>query len=264
VSKNLLTVQNLYKSFISISGLKLVILKNINFSFNTNEEKAKMISILAPFGAGKSTLLRLISGLESPDEGKIILGEEEIISADGNIIYVPEKPASFPWYDVRRNIEFPLKAAEVKNPNSVKNLISLVGLSGYEDHFPHNSSYGFRFRVTLARALVVNPKLILIDDSFKIMDAETRNEIYLLLNRINKELNINFLIATTNIHEAIFLSDEIFLMKKDPGYIFRQISVNEKFHSTEFVVTNEVISFRNEIESYFRKEGNIETTNFSI
>lgn len=261
---NLLSVQNLSKSYTSVSGLRLTILKDLNFSFNTVHEKGKIISILAPFGAGKSTLLRIISGLENADEGKILLNEEKFETANGEIAYIPEKPASFPWYDVRKNIELPVKAASVKNPNSVNNLISIVGLSGYEDHFPHDSSYGFRFRITLARALAVNPKLILIDDSFKIMDAETRNEIYFLIRRISRELNINFLVATTNIHEAIFLSDEILLMKKNPGFIFNQISVHEKFRSAEFKVTDEVISFRNEIESLFRKEDNIETTNFSI
>ncbi|MFO7446880.1 MAG: ATP-binding cassette domain-containing protein [Ignavibacteriaceae bacterium] len=263
-SKNLLSVKELKKYYTSDTGFNLLVLDNINFSFESDEERGKIKTVLAPLGAGKSTLLKIIAAVEKASQGSVILNGKEYNIPAGEIVYIPEKPSSFPWYNVRENIEFPLKTSSNNSESSVNNLISLVGLAGYEDHFPHNKSYGFRFRISLARALSVNPKIVLIDDSFKNMDPETRDEIYQLIKVISSELKINFLLGTTNIHEAIFLSDEILLMKKNPGTVFKEINIKEKIQLKDFTATKDVIALRDEIESYFRAENIGETVNFSI
>lgn len=241
---------------------KKLVLDNINFSISSPDKKGKIATILAPLGAGKSTLLKVISGLEHPSEGKVLLNNTEYKSPDGTIVYIPEKPSSFPWYNVQENLEFVLKVQPGKVKSDLKNLISLVGLSGYEDHFPHNKSLGFRFRIALARALSFNPQLVLLDDCFKSMQPETKNEIHLLVKRISEELNINFLLATTSIHEAIWLSDQVFLMKKNPGTIFKEIDMSAKTNTGG--IDAEMIAQRNKIEEYFRAEKIIDSVSFSL
>jgi ABC-type nitrate/sulfonate/bicarbonate transport system ATPase subunit len=261
-----LKITGLKKYYSGLGGnpaFKTLVLDNIDFTIPLDENRGKIITILAPYGAGKSTLLKIISAVETPSEGKILLDGKEYDKPEGKIVYIPENPSSFPWLNVKENIEFGLKEPAVNN-DKVSNLISVVGLTGYEDHVPHNKSTGFRFRIALARALAAGPALVLIDDSFKNMKLLTKKELYDLVVRIKEELKINFLIATTNIHEAILLSDEIFMMKKDPGTIFKTMNVPVEINRGEFRINNEIISLRNEIESYFRGENVDDSISFSI
>lgn len=245
------------------SAFKTLVLDNINFTVPLGEDSGKIVTVLAPFGAGKSTLLKIVAAIESPSEGKIFLHEKEYTEPDGSIVYIPENPSSFPWLTVKDNIQFGLKDPGAAK-DIVNNLISTVGLAGYEDHIPHNKSIGFRFRISLARALAANPSVVLIDDSFRNMKPDTKKEIYDLVIRIKDELKINFLAATTNIHEAILLSDEILLMKKDPGTIFKSLSLPDGLNRRNQGLNESIMPFRNEIESYFRGENIEGSINFSI
>ena len=103
-----------------------------------------------------------------------------------------------------------------KDPSKIKSLIALVGLEGYESFYPNNKSYGFRFRIALARSLAHQPDVILLDEPFNQMDIKTKQEILLLIRDAHKTLKTTFLLANTNITEALFLSDDIYLMKKNP------------------------------------------------
>ena len=150
------------------AGARKHVLENIDFSIIQNPEAGQIISILAPYGSGKSTLLRIIGGIENPSAGEVLLNNVNYKTSAQKIIYLSEEPSSFPWLNVRHNLMF---ASEINSNNGIEkninNIISLVGLNGYENHFPDNASIGFRFRISLARALIINPKFILIDDSLK-------------------------------------------------------------------------------------------------
>ena len=202
-------VKNISFSFQSAGRVSRKILEDVSFLI---EEKSITI-LLAPNDSGKSTLLKIISGLLKVSSGSI--------EADDKIIFIPEEPSSFPWLNVAENIKF---ASPNISQNDLEELAALVGLEGYTDHLPHNTSYGFRFRISLARALSVNPNLIVIDDAFKIMEGETREECYQLIKEINKKRGTAFLIGTANISEAIFISNKILLMSKKPAAIVETIT----------------------------------------
>lgn len=202
-AENILTVENISKEYSDEVGYRINLLKNVSFTV----EKGSVTSIIAPTGSGKSSLLKILAGLEEPTSG-------EIKQSNGiNNILIPSKPSSFPWMNVRENVKFGLTEID---ESKVNDIIKLVGLDGYEDHVPHNKSYGFRFRISLATSLIRNPHILILDEPFNEMDATTKGEVYLLIKSVNEKLNTTIILGTTNITEAIFLSDKVCLMKKVP------------------------------------------------
>ncbi|MDH7603597.1 MAG: ATP-binding cassette domain-containing protein [Melioribacter sp.] len=231
----MIEVKNLSKEFVDEYGVKNILFRNLSFNIGDKE----FTSVLAPVGAGKSSLLKIIKGIEKNFNGNIINDFKS------QIFLIPSKPASFPWLTVKENILFGIKKYD---ENKVKKIIEFVGLDGYEFHIPNNRSYGFRFRILLAQALIRNSSLILLDEPFTIMDAQSRGEILILIKEVKHEFEVSFLLTTTNINEAIFLSDKIYLMKKNPGEIIKSIETNfgsEKdfsiFNSYEFIKVREEI-----------------------
>lgn len=242
----LLKLESVTKYYSVDAGLKIYILEDINFEIPVSES-GSVTTILAPAGSGKTTLLKIISGLTEFSSGKITLDSEK----KNTLPYIPEKPSSFPWLNVKENIELVINHSEEKK-YKFNELISLVGLTGYEDHFPHNKSIGFRFRISLARALALSPPLIIIDDSFKLIKEDSSEEIYSLVKSIVLKEKQCFILATTNISEAIMLSDNIILMSKKPGKIIKQIVIdNEEKHHFFNIKSEKFTVLKNEIENAF-------------
>jgi ABC-type nitrate/sulfonate/bicarbonate transport system ATPase subunit len=263
-SEKFLEVSQVNKYYHGLLGAKIKVLEDISFSLHKNNNE-KIISLLAPFGAGKTTLMKIISALDDSFEGNITIEGEKFSIPDGRIIFIPEKPSSFPWFNVKKNIEFINKNAHKKVSQNIDDLISLVGLTGYENHHAQSESYGFRFRISLARALAVNPKIIIIDDSFKIMDHITRKEIYNLLLELSRKVESKFLLSTTNITEAIILSDKIFFMKKQPGRIFHEFQVEKVWEGKSDSEKDEKIHhIKNEIMKIFKTEKVTNDLSFSL
>ncbi len=232
---------NVGKIYIDEHGFRKVLFKGLNCELIAD----KISTILAPIGAGKSTLLKILCRLEEPTEGEIRY------NIPAPLIYLPAAPSSYPWLNVKDNILFGLKNYEEAN---FKNAIKLAGLEGYENHYPDNNSMGFRFRISLARALMRNPRFLLIDEPFLKMDYRTRSELYFLIRRLKSELKIGMLITTSNISEAIYLSDTIFLMKKSPGEIIKKIEVNiQKEESLDTFKTDEFLELTRTIITEFKK-----------
>jgi NitT/TauT family transport system ATP-binding protein len=247
-----LELQNVSKYFIGPAGSKLNVLEDISFSIETPDDKSNFISILASFASGKTTLLKIIAAIEKPDRGNVLLMKEPHLRPTGKIPYIPERPSSFPWQNVEENINF----VSLNKTNDLKELIDSVGLTGYENHHPHNESLGFRFRISLARALAVKPDFILLDDPFKRMSSITKDEIYELLRSIEEKFKVSFILATTNIAEAVYLSNKIFLMKKNPGKIIEEIKLDAETLRKKGLDSHErFISLRNEIENSFQASG---------
>ncbi len=248
----LLEIKNLSKLFHGPAGSRIHVLDGINFTIDSAGNDDRLTSVLSPAGAGKTTLLKIISALEKPSGGEVILKEKEYLQPDGRITYIPENASSFPWMSVNQNIEFALNLKNI-NQEEVKKrkdeVISLVGLGGYGNHYPHEKSSGFRFRISLARALAIQPEVVLLDDCFKNLHSETKKELHDLIKSIKQQLNVIFILATSNISEAVDLSGNILLLKKNPGKIFRQINVIEfnKNHQGE----DKNVSLKSEIEKSF-------------
>jgi ABC-type nitrate/sulfonate/bicarbonate transport system ATPase subunit len=248
-----LEVNNITKYFKGETGSKQLILENLSFSIS---EEHNITSILAPFGGGKTTLLKILSGLDSDYMGEILLNGDKI---KNKFPFIPEKPVSFPWLNVSGNIRLFITMHEKNLKSSSVNLqelIDLTGLTSYEDHFPHNKSYGFRFRISLARALAVSPQIILLDDPFKLMDSETKDEIFKLIKKISSLNKTKFILASSNITETALLSDRILVINMKPGHLSGEIIIDQYKKRLEQI--------KDEIQEILQKETMINATNFSI
>lgn len=236
MSSSIIELKNLNKDFVDNTGFKVHLLENLSVEIKVGV----ITSILAPKGSGKSSLLKIISGLEEA-------GENDLIKKPDKIFYLPSKPSSFPWLNVIDNVKYSLDRID---DVLIKDVISFVGLDGYEDHYAHNASLGFRFRISLARALVRKPDLLVIDETFNDMEPKTREEIYGLVFKTNREKSLSILIGTSNISEAALLSDSIILMDKNPGRITEVLeSTLPKDRSANIFEEKDFIEFREQIEN---------------
>ncbi len=214
-TKIVLEVKSLTKDFLDSTGYKIRLFENLSFTIHENE----FTVILAPKGAGKSTLLKILAKVETDFEGEIIKSDDRISAL------IMDSPTSLQWKSVKENIKFTSKNS---SDEEIQKAIDAVGLTGYEDFSPHPKSYGFRFRIELARALVKNPLILLIDDALSNIDNEkVRYELLLKLRELNKIYNhTTFVLATNNITDGIFLADKLLVMSKHPGKIFEKIVVD--------------------------------------
>jgi ABC-type nitrate/sulfonate/bicarbonate transport system ATPase subunit len=236
-------VENISKSFITELGITHRILND--FSFEISEvEKASIIGMVSPFASGKSTLLKIFSGIEKFDSGRITFYNNPFENDLSKFIYLSKNPSSLPWYNVYQNIELPFKLNKI-NPEKVKisEIISLTELDGYEEHFPHEKSKGFRFRICLARCLAQSPEIIFMDESFRDIDDETKSELQELLIKV-KRLGVTIVYATSNINDIIKIADTVYLMNSNPLTItkkfnFNSVSDNEKIQAVaESLINN--------------------------
>lgn len=201
--------------------------KKIFDEFEIEVDESKITSIVAPIKSGKTTLLRILSGLETSD------GNTQKIPLS---FYVGSEPQSFPWMNLKQTIQF---ANPKTDTSQIKLIAEQVGLEGYEEHFPNNKSLGFRFRIVLAAAIAKQSSIILLDEPFSMMDERTKNEIYQLIIDINKKLNIGFVLGTSNLGEAVLLSDEIILLKNLPHKNAERFSVEYKNNSLQDRINSE-------------------------
>ena len=221
VNKNLV-VDGVKKYFRTESG-NLEVLSDINMEIKSGE----FISIVGASGCGKSTLLRIIAGLEKASEGETKVGERIVLKPSVETGMIFQESRLFPWLNVEQNIEFgihkPLPEREKKE--LVREHIRLVNLSSFEKSLPRQLSGGMQQRVSIARALINQPSVLLLDEPFGALDALTRINMQNEVLRIWQAEQTTMLLVTHDIDEAIFLSDRIFIMSKRPGMIKKIISV---------------------------------------
>src|SRR6516225_7226631 len=199
-------------------------LGGISFSIPASE----LVSLVGPSGCGKSTLLRLIAGLDHPDSGDLLVGNEKIVGPSAERGLVFQDPNLFPWLTVRRNIEAGLAARGVlrEKRNEVPEFMRLVGLEIFANAYPHHLSGGMAQRVALARALINHPKVLLLDEPLGALDAFTRMRMQDEVLRLWQARATTMLLVTHDIDEAIYMSDRIMIMTPRPGRIERVIPVN--------------------------------------
>ncbi len=185
-------------------------------------EAGEVLALLGPSGCGKSTLLRLIAGLDRPDEGR--LAWDSAVPAPGEIGFVFQDPILLPWATAAANVALPLRLRGRPNAAAVAAALSRVGLDGVADARPRQLSGGMRMRVSLARALVTRPALLLLDEPFAALDEFTRHRLQDDLLRMGAELRPTVVFVTHSIYEAAYLARRIVVMSPRPGRIAAEIT----------------------------------------
>jgi NitT/TauT family transport system ATP-binding protein len=182
----------------------------------------EFVCVLGPSGCGKTTLLRIIAGLEEPTGGTILLNNKEITGPGSDRGMVFQEFGLFPWRTVRKNIEFGIEIRKVEKEERRKisdKYIDLVGLKGFENSHPYELSGGMKQRVGIARALANDPEILLMDEPFGALDAQTRNLMQKELLRIWSEMKKTVVFITHSVDEAVFVADRVVVMSARPGNI---------------------------------------------
>jgi NitT/TauT family transport system ATP-binding protein len=189
----------------------------------------EFVSVIGPSGCGKSTLFNVIGGLLTDHEGKVTVAGETISGPHKNIGMVFQEESTFPWRTVVENVAFPLELTGMPKAERVKrarHFISMVGLDGFENRYPGELSGGMRQRVSLARTLASEPKILLMDEPFAALDEQTRLLLGDKVLQIQQQLRQTTLLITHNITEAVQMSDRILVMTYRPGKVKRMININ--------------------------------------
>ncbi|HXP93813.1 MAG TPA: ABC transporter ATP-binding protein [Candidatus Binatia bacterium] len=188
----------------------------------------EFVALLGPSGCGKTTLLRMMDGLSAPDAGTIRIGDTRITQPTPSVGFVFQADSLWPWRTVMQNVTFGLEIQGRKGSDAervARELLDLVGLNGYERYHPHELSGGMRQRVNLARALAIDPDVLLLDEPFASLDAQTREVMQLELLRIWQARRKTVVFVTHQIDEAVFLSDRVAVMSARPGRIREDIAI---------------------------------------
>ncbi|MDQ0204521.1 ABC transporter ATP-binding protein [Pectinatus haikarae] len=217
-------INSVTKKFAADDGSEITALNGIDLKVRAGE----FISLIGPSGCGKSTLLRLIAGLSKPTEGTLFIDESEIKGTSYERGLVFQNAMLFPWLNIYDNIAFGLKARKVyrSSKDRVKSFISMVSLDGFEKSFPHQLSGGMIQRAGLARVLINDPKVLLLDEPLGALDAFTRMNLQDELIRIWKKEKMTMILVTHDVDEAVYLSDRIVVMTPRPAKIEKIIDVN--------------------------------------
>ncbi|WP_326835013.1 ABC transporter ATP-binding protein [Amycolatopsis rhabdoformis] len=220
-----LTLAGIGKDFPDRSGAPggLIALDGVDLTVRPGE----FVAVVGPSGCGKTTLLRLIAGMTDPSRGSIVVGAGEVRDARTGFVF--QHASLYPWRTVLQNVAFglELRAREPRRSRRTRRavraraaeLVELVGLGGFESYFPHQISGGMQQRANLARALAIAPELLLMDEPFSALDAQTREELQIELQRIAVEANTTTVFVTHDIGEALYLADRVVVLTGRPGRI---------------------------------------------
>ncbi len=226
-SDTIIAIEHLRKAFKKAATQDLLVLDDVNFKL----QKGEIVALLGKSGSGKSTLLRIIAGLVQPTSGSVTYRGKPVTQPVSGIAMVFQSFALMPWLTVLENVELGLEAQgigrEARRQRAI-DAIDIIGLDGFESAFPKELSGGMRQRVGFARALVINPDVLLMDEPFSALDVLTAENLKSDLLRLWKEKKTNtnaILLVTHNIEEAAMLADRIVILGNDPGYIRADLKV---------------------------------------
>ncbi len=249
-------------------GETLVKIENLNVTYRTDEKttvavnnlsfdikKGELISIVGPSGCGKSTILRCISGLLQPTSGTITIGDKLCTTAGSDRGMVFQDFALFPWRSVRKNVEFGLEIAGVPKEERRERsdrYLKAMGLQDFADSRVHELSGGMKQRVGIARAMIMHPAVILMDEPFGALDAQTRNILQESLVNVLKHSERTIVFVTHSVDEALYLSDRVLVLSKRPATIHTIVEVpGERPRDRS---SPEIAHLRGEILSYLQSQ----------
>jgi len=219
----ILVVENIVKRFETQDGV-LVAVDDVSFTVAPGE----FLSVIGPSGCGKSTLFNVIGGLMDGYTGRVAVGGETIRGPHPSIGMIFQEESTFPWRTVIDNVAFPLEIAGVAKAerlDKARHFVELVGLTGFERRYPAELSGGMRQRVSMARTLASEPKILLMDEPFAALDEQTRLLLGDKVLQIQQELQQTTLLITHNLTEAVQLSDRILVMTYRPGRLKRMVEI---------------------------------------
>ncbi len=259
----LLSVSNITKRF-KTSRHDTMALQDISLDINQGE----FICVVGPSGCGKSTLLNLIAGLDDPTSGQLVFDGKRVEGSGADRVVVFQEAALYPWLNVRANVEFGLKikgTPRSERKDIVDRYLELVNLTKFDKAFVHELLGGMKQRVQLARALAVEPRMLLMDEPFAALDAQTRDVLQQELQEIWARTRATIFFITHNVREAALLGDRVFVMTPGPGRIKAEITVG--LRRPRDPDTHAVVDFAAEIRSALQNDeytGRGQEGNFAI
>jgi NitT/TauT family transport system ATP-binding protein len=252
----ILDVQSLSKSYRQSSGETTLAVGNITCQVEAGE----FVSFVGPSGCGKTTLLMSIAGLLAPSSGRVVVNGKEVNGPPPNLVLLFQEynKSLFAWRSVLGNVRFGLDARDDRSAaaeSKARKLIELVGLKGFDSHYPWELSGGMQQRVAIARALAYEPEVLLMDEPFGSLDALTRLELEDTLLRLWAELKTTILFITHDIEEAIYLSDRIWVLSRRPSQIIQELKIDfpRPRHQVTTRAEGRFMELRNDI---YRQIGN--------
>lgn len=221
--------------------------------------QGEFVSIVGPSGCGKSTLLNAMAGLERPFEGQVLVAGEAMRAPRPEIGMVFQQPHLFPWKSVRRNIAHGPRARGKPKAEALRiadDLIEMIGLTRFASAYPHTLSGGMQQRVAIARALANQPRVLLMDEPFGALDAQTRAVMQDNLLELRERINATIVFVTHDIDEAILLSDRVLIMSAGPGRLLRDLEVNlPRPRSSAIVAETAYLALKRDCLDLIRSEG---------
>jgi NitT/TauT family transport system ATP-binding protein len=219
-----LEYRNVSMRFDDGAGKNLVAVQDVNFTVGDRE----VVSLIGPSGCGKSTLLNIGAGLTAPSEGAAFVDGEPVEGPNAHVAFMLQKDLLLPWRTVIENVMFGVEIQRVplaERKRRAQTLLASLSLSDFADHYPHQLSGGMRQRVALARTLAVDPTVLLLDEPFSAVDAQTRMLLQRELTQTLMRESKTALLITHDLLEAVTLSDRVLVMSKRPGTIIDEITI---------------------------------------
>lgn len=225
-ASTLISVERVGKRFAARGGAQAFsALEGVSMQIRQGE----FVSILGPSGCGKSTLLRMVAGLVPCDEGRILLGAEAVTAPVPDIGVVFQTSNMLPWLSVGANIRLGAKLRNLPRAQvdaRLPALLETLGLTAFADRYPHELSGGMRQRAAIGQILLLEPRVMLMDEPFGALDALTRDRLNVELLRIWQQSTLTVLLVTHSIHEAVFLSDRVLVMSERPGHVVHDVRID--------------------------------------
>ena len=215
-SSTKLQVVSISKTFTAKKS-RTEVLQNISFSV----EQSEVVCLIGPSGCGKSTLFNVISGLDQPTTGSI--------EHSGDLAMMFQEPALLPWLSVEKNVAFGLDRSQysaVKTAEAVERYLKIVGLEQFGKSYPHELSGGMKQRAALARTLIIEPSIILMDEPFSALDAQTRERLQQFVQTLLKDYPVSIVFVTHDVREAVVLGDRVFVLTKRPAHIRHEYKID--------------------------------------
>ena len=231
--KSKITLKDVSRTFYSPSGERIEAIKDVTFDVEdafsaAGRDIGEFRVLLGPSGCGKSTLLRMIAGLDKPTSGEVLVNGVPVTGPGKDRGMVFQKYTSFPWLTVAENVAYGMKingVPEAQRKETTDHLLKSVGLTEFANVYPETLSGGMQQRVAIARTLALRPSVILMDEPFGALDAQTRSDMQQLLLQIWDETACTILFVTHDVEEAVYLADRIFIMSSHPGTLVEDVHV---------------------------------------